>query len=160
MSENQLDPSAQKIQQILHQLGYHGQVKQLEASTRTAAEAAIACACDIGQIVKSLIFLLHPIHQPILILVSGSNRVNEKRIGRELGGKLERANPDFVRQVTGFAIGGVPPVGHNLPLPTFIDEDLLKYPLVWAAAGTPHAVFPILPQELVKITRGKVMNIR
>jgi prolyl-tRNA editing enzyme YbaK/EbsC (Cys-tRNA(Pro) deacylase) len=160
MDEINLDPSAAKVQMILRQMGYTGQVQQLEASTRTAEEAASACGCDIGQIVKSLIFNLSPTHHPVLILVSGANRVNEKYLGNQLGGKLERANPEFVRQVTGFAIGGIPPVGHSMSLPTYIDEDLLSYSLVWAAAGTPHAVFPIAPSELVSFTHGTVMRIK
>src|SRR5690606_11919283 len=136
-----------------------GQVMELEASTRTAVEAAQAVGCEVGQIVKSLVFLLRfaekPEGEPVLVLVSGANRVHEKRLGRLLGGKLERAAADYVHEVTGFAIGGVPPLGHKSPLKTFIDEDLLQYDIIYAAAGTANAVFPIAPALLHRFTQAE-----
>lgn len=154
-----MHPSAQRVQFALTEMGYSGQVLELEASTRTAIEAAQAAGCEVGQIVKSLVFLLKtedkPEGEPVLVLVSGANRVHEKRLGRLLGGKLVRADADFVHQVSGYAIGGIPPVGHKTPLTTFIDEDLLHYETIYAAAGTPNALFPVAPQFLHEITRAR-----
>ena len=129
-------------------------MRELPDSTRTAVEAAQAVGCQVSQIVKSLIFVLDPPGNPILVLVSGTNRVNEKALGSLLTGKLGKANADLVQSATGFVIGGVPPLAHATPLPTYIDEDLLQYDLLWAAAGTPHAVFPISPQDLLKVTHA------
>jgi len=115
--------------------------------------------CSVGQIVKSLIFRGAASGKPYLLLVSGPNRVNEAKVGERLGERLERAKPDWVRQVTGFAIGGVPPVGHATPLEALIDPDLLQYEQVWAAAGTPNAIFALTPQQLVALTGGRVMAV-
>jgi prolyl-tRNA editing enzyme YbaK/EbsC (Cys-tRNA(Pro) deacylase) len=155
-----MHPSAQRIQNTLNDLGYTGQIIEHEASTRTAVEAAQAAGCEVGQIVKSIVFRLQPSGEPVLVLVSGPNRVHEKHFGRLLGGTLERADADYVHEVSGFAIGGVPPVGHKTPLKTYIDEDLLQFETVWAAAGTPNAVFQIQPQELVRISSGTVVNVK
>ena len=151
---------AQKVQQALIASGSPSQVRELPDSTRTAVEAANACGCQVGQIVKSLIFVLNPPGQPILVLVSGSNRVNESELGRKLGGKLAKASADLVLQATGFVIGGVPPLSHASSLPTYLDDDLLLYEVVWAAAGTPHAVFPIDPHELERITSAHVLSVK
>jgi prolyl-tRNA editing enzyme YbaK/EbsC (Cys-tRNA(Pro) deacylase) len=153
-------PSAQRFQDALRTLGFQGEILELESSTRTAAEAAQAAGCEVGQIVKSLVFLLEPEQTPVLVLASGSNRVHEKRLGRQLGGSLAKADADFVHQVSGYAIGGVPPVGHKTPLQTYVDEDLLQYPVVWAAAGTSNAIFQLAPQELVNLTGGQVVCIK
>jgi Cys-tRNA(Pro) deacylase len=155
-----MHPSAQKVQNALLALGYSGQVVEHEASTRTAVEAAEAAGCEVGQIVKSLVFRLQPANQAVLVLVSGPNRVHEKHLGRLLGGTLERPDADFVREVSGYAIGGVPPVGNKTPMPTYVDEDLLQYTAVWAAAGTPNAVFQVAPQELVRMCGGQVVDIK
>ncbi len=155
-----MHPSAQRVQNALKELGYQGKVVEHEASTRTAVEAAEAAGCEVGQIVKTLVFRLQPASQPVLVLVSGPNRVHEKHFGQHLGGTLERADADYVREVSGFAIGGVPPVGLKTPVKTYIDEDLLQFATVWAAAGTPNAVFEINPQELVKITGGEVVSVK
>ncbi|NLG97979.1 MAG: YbaK/EbsC family protein [Chloroflexi bacterium] len=159
-----MHPNAQRVQEALHRLGAKCEVVELESSTRTAVEAAQAAGCEVGQIVKSLVFIFTPDGQekgePVLILVSGTNRVHEKRFGRFLGGKVTRADPETVHEISGFAIGGVPPVGLNTPVKTFIDEDLLQYETVWAAAGTPNAVFQIAPQELVKITGAQVAAVK
>jgi prolyl-tRNA editing enzyme YbaK/EbsC (Cys-tRNA(Pro) deacylase) len=157
-----MHPSAQRIQYALATAGTNCQVVELEASTRTAIEAAQAAGCEVGQIVKSLVFLLAREGQPaapILVLVSGPNRVHEKHLGRTLGGILERADADYVRDVSGFAIGGIPPLGHKTPMMTFMDEDLLQYDVVWAAAGTPNADFSVHPQELMRISSAKVVNV-
>lgn len=154
-----LSPSAQKVQQALERLGFELQVVELPESTRTAVEAAQAVGCQVGQIVKSLIFKAKRSQRPVLVLASGSNRVNESRIEAQIGEPLGRADADFVRQHTGFAIGGVPPVGHSQALQTFIDRDLLQYAEIWAAAGTPNAVFRLSPTDLVSMTGGQVVEI-
>ena len=155
-----MHPSAQKVQNTLTSLGYNGQVMELEASTRTAVEAAQAAGCEVGQIVKSLVFMLEPEGQPVLVLVSGANRVHEKHLGRLLGGTLARADADYVHDVSGFAIGGIPPVGHKTPLKTYLDEDLLQYDTIWAAAGTPNAVFPVEPQALLQMSGAQVVSVK
>jgi prolyl-tRNA editing enzyme YbaK/EbsC (Cys-tRNA(Pro) deacylase) len=154
------NPSAQKIQNILRDLGSNYRVIEFTESTRTAQEAADRVGCQLGQIVKSLIFKGLVSSKGILVLTSGSNRVDENKISQYLGESIGRADPEFVRSITGFAIGGVPPVGHSQPMETFIDEDLLLYAEVWAAAGTPNAVFKLPSSELVKITSGKIVRVK
>jgi prolyl-tRNA editing enzyme YbaK/EbsC (Cys-tRNA(Pro) deacylase) len=156
----ELSASAQKVQQALNAFGLPLQVLELPASTRSALEAAQAVGCQVEQIAKSLIFRSSQSGRPVLVIASGPNRVNEKKIGELLGEPIGKADADFVRQRTGFAIGGVPPVGHAEPLETFIDEDLLKLDEIWAAAGTPNAVFRLKPLDLVKITSGRVAAIK
>jgi prolyl-tRNA editing enzyme YbaK/EbsC (Cys-tRNA(Pro) deacylase) len=128
-------------------------------STRTAQEAAQAVDCEEGQIVKSLVFKTKRSRRPILVVASGQNRVNEKKLEQLLGEPLGKADADFVRECTGFAIGGVPPVGHVQAIETFVDQDLLAYDSIWAAAGTPRSVFCLTPADLVKMTAGKVIDI-
>ena len=152
----ELSPSAQNVQDTLIDLGFTNQVVELPNTTRTSAEAAAAIGCEVAQIAKSLVFKTKKTERPILIIASGINRVNEKRMRDLLGEKLSRPNADFVRQTTGFVIGGVAPVGHAHPLETFIDEDLLQYDEIWAAAGNPFAVFKLTPDELVRMTGGRV----
>jgi prolyl-tRNA editing enzyme YbaK/EbsC (Cys-tRNA(Pro) deacylase) len=151
--------SAQKVADTLSRLGFRCKVLELPDSTRTAPEAALAVGCSIGQIVKSLIFRGKDSGSPILILASGSNRVDVTLIAQLLNEPILRAEPDFVREQTGFAIGGVPPLGFPKPITTLIDRDLLQYDLVWAAAGTPHAVFCIHPEYLVKAAGGQVVQV-
>jgi len=152
--------SARKVQNTLRELGVNYQVVEFTESTRTAQEAADRVGCSLGQIVKSLIFKGKASNKGILVLTSGSNRVDEVRISQYAGENIGRADADFVRSVTGFAIGGVPPVGHIQPLDTYIDEDLLQYADVWAAAGTPNAVFNLPSADLVKITNGKIVRVK
>jgi prolyl-tRNA editing enzyme YbaK/EbsC (Cys-tRNA(Pro) deacylase) len=123
-------------------------------------DAAQAIGCQAGQIVKSLIFKGKRTKRPILVIASGSNRVNEQKIENLIQEPLGRANADFVRKETGFAIGGVPPLGHIQPVETFIDEDLLLYDEVWAAAGTPNAVFRLSPRDLGQMTAGRITDIK
>ncbi|MBK8798045.1 MAG: YbaK/EbsC family protein [Anaerolineales bacterium] len=155
-----MKPSAQKVQDVLHAQGFTNQVVELPDSTRTAAEAAAAAGCTIGQIAKSLIFAGKRSGQALLIIASGSNRVDEKQLTALVGEKVARPDAEFVRSQTGFVIGGVPPVGHVHPLRTFIDEDLLGYAEIWAAAGHPNAVFRLTPGELVQMTGGEVAALK
>jgi prolyl-tRNA editing enzyme YbaK/EbsC (Cys-tRNA(Pro) deacylase) len=155
-----LSPSAQKIQAILQGLGTDFTVIEFTESTRTAQDAADRVGCQLGQIVKSMIFKGQTSDKGILVLTSGLNRVDEKRIGQIAQETILRADPDFVRASTGFAIGGVPPIGHLQPMETFIDEDLLQYATVWAAAGTPNAVFQLPPSDLVKISGGIITRVK
>lgn len=157
---SQLSPSAQKIQNLLKELGYEYTVVEHAASTRTAQEAAERAGCELGQIVKSLIFRGKDSGKPILVLTSGANRVDEKRIAEYAGEPIVRAEADFVRAVTGFAIGGVPPIGHAQPIETYLDEDFLQYATVWAAAGTPNAIFELKTDDLQKMTGGKTAKVK
>jgi prolyl-tRNA editing enzyme YbaK/EbsC (Cys-tRNA(Pro) deacylase) len=134
---------AQQFQDTLHRAGLNLTVLELPASTRTADDAARALNCAKAQIVKSLVFRDSVRGDPLLVLASGPNRVDEKILAQLVGGKVEKADADFVKEVTGYAIGGVPPIGHSRPLTVFVDEDLLKFEETWAAAGTPQAVFKI-----------------
>lgn len=155
-----LSPSAQKVQNALAASGFDCKVIEHAGSTRTAQEAAERAGCTLGQITKSLIFKGLTTDKPILVLTSGANRVDEKRISEYAGEPIGRADADFVRTVTGFAIGGVPPLGHAQPMETYLDEDLLQYETIWAAAGTPNAIFELTPEDLQKMTNGKVMRVK
>ncbi|MBY0293629.1 MAG: YbaK/EbsC family protein [Alphaproteobacteria bacterium] len=155
-----LSKSAQSVQNTLLEKDLEFIVIELPSSTRTAVEAAETIGCDVAQIIKSLVFRAKQSHKPILVLASGINRVNEKILSELVGEKIEKADADFTRKVTGFAIGGVPPVGHSQPIETFIDEDLLKFNKLWAAAGTPNAVFSLDSVNLKDLTQGKVAAIK
>ncbi len=155
-----LSPSAQKVQHALDAFGVPLKVVEMPASTRSAAEAAQAIGCQVEQIAKSLVFRGQQTGRPLLVIASGGNRVDEKKIEMQAGEPVAKADADFVRQRTGFAIGGVPPIGHAERLETFIDEDLMQHPEIWAAAGTSHAVFRLSPADLVRVTQGKVINLK
>jgi prolyl-tRNA editing enzyme YbaK/EbsC (Cys-tRNA(Pro) deacylase) len=155
-----LKPSAQKVQDTLTVLGFANQIVEFAESTRTSAEAAAAVGCSVGQIAKSLIFAGKRSGRAVLVIASGSNRVDEKKLRALLGENVVRPAADFVRGQTGYVIGGVPPVGHAQPLATYIDADLLQYAEIWAAAGHPNAVFPLTPAELVAMTGGMVVEIK
>jgi len=155
-----LKKSIAKVQAALEEFGYELDIIEFSSSTRTAREAAEAIGCMVGQIAKSLIFKGKTSQKPVLIIASGTNRVNEKLAKEYIGEELEKADAEFVLEHTGFAIGGVPPVGHIKPINAFIDEDLLQYDEIWAAAGTPNAVFKLTPKILVEITKGKVIKIK
>lgn len=154
-----LSEKAQKVQEFLTSLGLSVEVKELPQSTRTAQEAAQAIGCTVGQIAKSLVFRGVHSGKAILVVASGVNRVNEAHLAQIVGEPIAKADASFVRRHTGFAIGGVPPVGHSAPLETYIDKDLLRYKEIWAAAGTPHAVFKLTPEELQRIGGGKIISI-
>ena len=149
--------SVQRVADALEKLGIQVGITEFAESTRTAGEAAAAVNSTLGQIVKSLVFLAG--EQPVLALVSGTNRVDTEKLAAVAGGPIKRANADIVREATGFSIGGVPPIGHTTPLPTYLDRDLLQYQVVWAAAGTPNAVFPISPNEIQRITSATVVDL-
>src|SRR5262249_34401296 len=155
-----LSPSAQKIQDQLRSFGYDYRVVEHAESTRTAQEAADRAGCELGQIVKSLVFRGKESGKPILVLTSGANRVDEKRISGYAGEAIGRADADFVRAVTGFAIGGVPPFGHPQKLETYFDEDFLQYETVWAAAGTPNAIFEVKTSDLQKMTDARTARVK
>jgi prolyl-tRNA editing enzyme YbaK/EbsC (Cys-tRNA(Pro) deacylase) len=154
-----LEPSAQKVQDVLRSRGFANEVVQLSDSARTSAEAAAAVGCAVAQIAKSLVFRARQSGRAVLVVASGANRVDEKKVAALLGEPLGRAEPDFVREQTGYAIGGIPPLGHAHPLVTFVDRDLLAHERIWAAAGHPHAVFPLTPSELVAMTGGRVADV-
>jgi prolyl-tRNA editing enzyme YbaK/EbsC (Cys-tRNA(Pro) deacylase) len=145
-------PTVVRVAEILRAAGASGEPVQLEDSARTAAEAAAALGCDVGAIASSLVFTADG--EPLLIMTSGGHRVDTELVGDLLGARIRRADADVVRTATGYAIGGVAPVGHPAPLRTLVDEALGQYDVVWAAAGHPHAVFPTTFDELVRITGG------
>ena len=155
-----LSTSAQSVQDALIELGLTLQVIELPDSTRSAAEAAETIGCSVGQIAKSLIFKTKLTEKPVLVIASGPNRVDEKKIGTLLGEEIGKADADFVRQHTGFTIGRVPPVGHTRPITTFIDQDLLAFDEIWAAAGTQNAVFRLTGDDLVRATGGQVVEVK
>jgi prolyl-tRNA editing enzyme YbaK/EbsC (Cys-tRNA(Pro) deacylase) len=145
-----LPRSARRVQEAVRSLGLPGEVRELDSSARTAAEAASSLGCELGAIVKSLVFRGVSSGSPVVVLVAGDNRADEARLEAVLGEPVERADADFVRSATGYAIGGVPPVGHVAPLRTLVDVGLMRFETVWAAAGTPHAVFPAEPGALAR----------
>jgi len=153
-----MPPAAARVHAALGALGVEAEVIVLAESARTAAQAAAACGVGVGQIVKTLVFVAG--EEPILVLVSGANQADEHRLAALSGQPVRRADADLVRGATGYAIGGVPPVGHARQLRVFIDRDLLAYDRVIAAAGTPHAVFPITPAELCRVTGGAVADLK
>ena len=155
-----LSSSAQKVQDQLIALGFDYTVVEHAGSTRTAQEAADRAGCELGQIVKSLIFKGKVSEKPILVLTSGANRVDEKRISDYAGEAITRPDADFVRSVTGFAIGGVPPIGHLQRMETYIDEDFLQFGTIWAAAGTPNAIFELKTEDLQKMSEGRVVRVK
>ncbi len=155
-----LSPSAQKVQDALTALGLPCRVIEHLESTRTAQEAADRVGVTLGQIVKSLVFRGKTSGKGMLILTSGANRVDEKIISQLAGEPIGRADPEFVRAMTGYAIGGVPPLAHQQPMETYLDQDLLQYDVIWAAAGTPNAVFELTPAMLKAITNGRVVPVK
>jgi prolyl-tRNA editing enzyme YbaK/EbsC (Cys-tRNA(Pro) deacylase) len=153
-----LKPSVERVRQTLGSMGLTVKVTEFSESTRTATEAAAAVGTTVGQIAKSLVFMVGD--EPVLVLASGANRVDMEKMSRLLGKKITRADAETVRRITGFSIGGVPPVGHSTRLKTIADEDLLNFLVVYAAAGTPNAVFAVSPRDLVRITEAEVVNIK
>jgi prolyl-tRNA editing enzyme YbaK/EbsC (Cys-tRNA(Pro) deacylase) len=153
-----LEPSAAKVQEALAAAGFRNEVVMVPASARTAAEAAAAIGCTVAQIAKSLVFRAAS-GRAVLVVASGAHRVDEALVAAAVGEPIGRADPEFVRAETGYAIGGVPPLGHARPPLALVDEALLAHAEVWAAAGHPRAVFRATPQELVAMTGGRVVRV-
>ena len=160
MSEAETLPrGARRVRTALLELGLPGDIHRLADSTRTAPEAAAAVGCELGAIVKSLVMRGVRTNEPLLVLVSGDNRADVELIEAAVDEPVERPDAGYVREVTGYAIGGIPPVGHPREIVTFFDEDLHRFETVWAAAGHPHAVFPIAPAALAKAAKARVMRL-
>jgi len=155
-----LKAGARRVQQALADRGFAFDVREFPESTRTSAEAAAAIGCAVGEIAKSLVFRGAESGDAVLIVASGANRVDPAKAEALLGEAIKRADADFVRAATGFAIGGVPPLGHDRPLVTLIDEDLLAFDAIWAAAGTPNAVFRLSPKDLGDLTGGRIGDLK
>lgn len=161
MTTQSLPPAAQRVAAAATALGLSIDVVTFDHSTRTAGEAALAVGCAVGQIVKSLVFTVGG--RPVITLVSGANQLDTRKLAALFGvgrKQVERADADTVRAATGYAIGGVPPFGHATATDVFIDRDLMQYAVVWAAAGTPYAVFAITPDELRQATGGREVDLR
>ena len=158
MAEPRQD-SVRRIEEALRAAGISARIVDLPHSARTAKDAAAAIGCRVEQIAKSIVFRRTDVDRPVLVVASGPNRVDEGLAASHFDAAIVKADADFVRSSTGFAIGGVPPLGHDTPIETLIDRDLLGYDTIWAAAGTPNAVFSIDPQELVRATGGRVLAI-
>ncbi len=155
-----LPPAAQRVQDALAKLGHPGRVRVMPSSTRTSAEAAAAIGCGVAEIAKSIIFRAKQSQRAVLVIASGINRVDEKKVAVLIGEGIGKADAEFVRGRTGFVIGGVPPLAHETPPVVMIYKDLLTLGSLWAAAGTPHAVFPLAAEELVALTKGKVADVK
>ncbi|MFO7665993.1 MAG: YbaK/EbsC family protein [Desulfobacterales bacterium] len=156
---SKLSDSAKRVQDFLSAKGFSFEVKELPGSARTAQEAADSVGCAVSQIAKSLVFREKKTDLPVLVIASGSNRVDLTKIEKETGLKLGKADGNFVKEKVGYAIGGVPPAGHNEPLETILDKDLRKYEVIWAAAGTPFAVFQLKPSDLEPLTNGRWIDL-
>jgi prolyl-tRNA editing enzyme YbaK/EbsC (Cys-tRNA(Pro) deacylase) len=152
--------TVQRVQDALRALGRGHEVTDLGLSARTAADAAAAVGCQVDQIAKSLVFRLRDSGRALLVITSGAHRVDEKKVATVVGEAIERADADFVRAETGFAIGGVAPIGHARPIVTLIDEHLLRWDAIWAAAGHPNTVFRLTPDDLVAMTGGRVVAVK
>jgi prolyl-tRNA editing enzyme YbaK/EbsC (Cys-tRNA(Pro) deacylase) len=155
-----LRPAAQRIQQLLAERDYDCRVVEFAETTRSSADAAAAIGCEVAQIAKSLVFRAKDSGRPVLVVACGANRVDEAVVGALIGEPISKANAEFVRENTGFAIGGVSPIGHAVAPVTLVDEDLLAFDAIWAAAGTPNAVFRLTPDELVQMTGGQVASVK
>jgi prolyl-tRNA editing enzyme YbaK/EbsC (Cys-tRNA(Pro) deacylase) len=151
---------AERFKAALGGGGWTHDIVILPDSTRTASEAALAVGCDVAQIVKSLVFRGTTSGRPVLVIACGANRVDEALVGALIGEPIGKANANFVRENTGYAIGGVPPIGHAVAPVTLIDEDLLTFATIWAAAGTPNAVFRLTPDDLQAMTGGQVATVK
>lgn len=154
-----LSSSAERVQSFITGLGFSFKVRELPSSTRTSQEAAESIGCEVSQIAKSLVFKEQDSGRPVLIIASGSNRVDLEKVKLETGLSLGKADGEYVKERVGFAIGGIPPVGHREPLKTLLDLDLKQYEIIWAAAGTPHAVFELKSADLQPLTKGTWVDL-
>jgi prolyl-tRNA editing enzyme YbaK/EbsC (Cys-tRNA(Pro) deacylase) len=148
----------ERVRLALHAAGVDVQIEAFPSSTRTAPEAAAAVGTSVAQIVKSLVLIAGD--RPVLALVSGANQLDADRLGALIGTPLSKADASAVREATGYAIGGVPPLGFPAPIRTYVDRELMSYDIVWAAAGTPRHVFAIAPGELLRITGGTLADLK
>jgi len=155
-----LKASSKRVQEALNPFNLSLKVIEFSELTRTSEEAAKAIGCEVGQIAKTLIFKGKISGRAICVIASGKNRVDEKKIVQWIGEALEKPDALFVLEKTGFAIGGVPPLGYELDCKPFIDEDLMQYAEIWAAAGTPNSVFCLSPENLVQITKGQIADVK
>ncbi len=156
---SELSDSAKRVQDFLLSKNFSFVVKELPGSARTAQEAADSIGCAVAQIAKSLVFRDEETGLPVLVIASGSNRVDTAKIELETGLRLGKADGKYVKERVGYAIGGVPPVGHNEQLESILDTDLKKYDVIWAAAGTPFAVFQLKPADLEPLTNGRWIDL-
>ena len=157
--EKPLPASAQRVQHVLSAAQLDARVIELTVAARTSGQAADALGVEVGQIAKSLVFRAANSGRPVLVIAAGDRRVDEARVAALLGEPIERASPEFVRENSGFAIGGVAPVGHARAMVTFVDASLRRFSVLWAAGGTPHCVFPIAPAELVRVSGGTESDV-
>lgn len=156
---DKLKSSPAKVQAFLSSHGYPFTVREMPGSTRTAKDAATAVGCTVSQIAKSLIFKERRTGEPILVVASGTNRVSIEKVEQATGLQLSKADADFVREKVGYAIGGVPPVAHQTSVKTILDQDLLQFDSIWAAAGSPHSVFELTPRDLGAMTQGEWIDL-
>lgn len=157
-ADRALSAGAQKVQEAIRARGFDYTVRELAVPVRTSADAARELGCEVAQIAKSIIFRAAS-GRGVLVIASGANRVNEAAVTELIGEPIGRASPDFVREVTGFAIGGIPPLGHASAMTTLIDEDLLKLEDIWAAAGHPNAMFRLDSRHLPALSGGRVAKV-
>ncbi len=160
MSKRKGESSCDRVRTALLEAGFESEIVSFPKDTRTSAQAAAAIGCQVDQIAKSLVFRAVTSDRPILVIASGANRVSESKISGLLGEAIERASAAFVRERSGFAIGGVAPLGHKAEMTILIDEDLIGLTEIWAAAGAPNAVFRLLPSDLETMTGGQVADVK
>lgn len=153
-------PTALRVAQLLRDAGIQAQVVEFDRPTRTSAEAAAALGCEVAEIAKSIVLRGAESGQAVIVVASGANRVSEAKVAALLGEPLARADAEFVRTATGYAIGGVAPIGHAMPVKMLLDEDIRRFAAVWAAAGTPYSVFPLAPEELRRITGAEWSDVK
>jgi prolyl-tRNA editing enzyme YbaK/EbsC (Cys-tRNA(Pro) deacylase) len=153
-------PTALRVAQLLRDAGVAGEIVEFEQPTRTSAEAAAAIGCTVAEIAKSIVFRGAASGEAVIVVASGANRVSEAKVAARVGEALARADADFVREATGYAIGGVAPLGHAKPVKLLLDEDLRRFGKVWAAGGTPFSVFPLTPEELRTITGAEWTDVK
>ena len=153
-------PTALRTAQLLRDAGADARVVEFEQPTRTSAEAAAAIGCSVAEIAKSIVFRGKVSGLAVVVVASGDNRVSEKKVSAKVDEPLARADADFVRTATGYAIGGVAPIGHAQPVKLLIDEELKRFATVWAAGGTPYSVFPVAPEELRRLTGAGWSDVR
>jgi Cys-tRNA(Pro) deacylase len=155
---NPLSATAQRVADALAAAGVATEVVEYDVPARTSADAARVLGCEVGQIAKSLVFRTAS-GRPVLVIASGAQRVDERKVAALVGEAVGKADAAFVREVTGYVIGGIPPLAHRAPMAVFVDAGLLRYDRVFAAGGTPHAMFPIGPADLVRVARGTAADV-